>query len=174
MSIQTELTRIINAKAAIKTAIEGKGVTVPDGTLLDGMAALIESIEAGGGGVITATFTVASDSTTNSLDYLPQSVEEWPSWLIVIAEKDTITEYSSFKGMWATRIVYSNVKQKHGGFSYNYSTIIYGYNKGTSTYYTPTVHSGDVMFTSVIECNPVRSNTPFLAGVTYRYYMGFG
>ena len=49
MSIQTELTRITNAKAAIKTAIEGKGVTVPAGTLLDGMAALIESIEAGGG-----------------------------------------------------------------------------------------------------------------------------
>ena len=48
MSIQTELTRITNAKAAIKTAIEGKGVTVPDGTLLDGMASLIESIEAGG------------------------------------------------------------------------------------------------------------------------------
>ena len=50
MSIQTELTRIINAKAAIKTAIESKGVTVPDATLLDGMAALIESIEVGGGG----------------------------------------------------------------------------------------------------------------------------
>ena len=49
MSIQTELTRIINAKAAIKTAIEGKGVTVPGGTLLDGMAALVERIEAGGG-----------------------------------------------------------------------------------------------------------------------------
>lgn len=49
MSIQTELTRITNAKAAIKTAIEGKGVTVPDGTMLDGMATLIESIEAGGG-----------------------------------------------------------------------------------------------------------------------------
>ena len=50
MSIQTDLTRIKNAKAAIKAAVEGKGVTVPDGTLLDGMAALIESIEAGGGG----------------------------------------------------------------------------------------------------------------------------
>lgn len=50
MSIQTELTRIKNAKAAIKAAIEGKGITVPGGTLLDGMAALIESIEAGGGG----------------------------------------------------------------------------------------------------------------------------
>ena len=48
MSIQTELTRITNAKSAIKAAIEGKGVTVPDATMLDGMAALIESIEAGG------------------------------------------------------------------------------------------------------------------------------
>ena len=61
MSIQTELTRIINAKAAIKTAVEGKGVTVPDGTLLDGMAALIESIEAGGGGVATGSFALDTD-----------------------------------------------------------------------------------------------------------------
>ena len=50
MSIQTELTRITNAKTAIKTAVEGKGVTVPAGTLLDGMAALIESIQTGVGG----------------------------------------------------------------------------------------------------------------------------
>ena len=49
MSIQTELTRLTNAKAAIQTAIEGKGVTVPSDTLLDGMASLIESIEAGSG-----------------------------------------------------------------------------------------------------------------------------
>ena len=69
MSIQTELTRLTNAKAAIQTAIEGKGVTVPSGTLLDGMAALIESIEAGGGGsgtvsgYATGTYTVASDIT---------------------------------------------------------------------------------------------------------------
>ena len=48
MSIQTELSRIINAKSAIKAAIEGKGVTVPEATLLDGMPALIESIETGG------------------------------------------------------------------------------------------------------------------------------
>ena len=72
MSIQTELTRLTNAKAAIKAAVEGKGVTVPDGTLLDGMAALIESIEAGGsvGGnntdwrgfpFLTGTFTPSGD-----------------------------------------------------------------------------------------------------------------
>ena len=75
MSIQTELTRITNAKAAIKTAIEGKGVTVPDATLLDGMAALIESIEAGGGGfqVALGTFTPAETKALNSLP--PVSIE---------------------------------------------------------------------------------------------------
>lgn len=81
MSIQTELTRIINAKAAIKTAIEGKGVTVPDGTLLDGMAPLIESIEASGGGsfdlsnflqnitdVISFSFTPIRDESSYSIN----------------------------------------------------------------------------------------------------------
>lgn len=59
MSVQSEITRLENAKAAIKAAIEGKGVTVPTWTLLDGMAALIESIEAGGGGakIATGSFT---------------------------------------------------------------------------------------------------------------------
>ena len=66
MSIQTELTRITNAKAAIKAAVEGKGVTVPDGTLLDGMAALIESIEAGGGG---GAVTSAKWSDVTFIDY---------------------------------------------------------------------------------------------------------
>ena len=56
MSVQTELTRITNAKAAVKAAIEGKGVTVPDGMLLDGMAPLIESIEAGGGSFDLSNF----------------------------------------------------------------------------------------------------------------------
>ena len=72
MSIQTELTRIINAKAAIKTAIEGKGVTVPEATLLDGMASLIESIETGGGEKTlfgayfeTGSIIPASDITTD-------------------------------------------------------------------------------------------------------------
>ena len=72
MSIQTELTRLTNAKAAIKTAIEGKGVTVPEATLLDGMASLIESIEAGGGEKTlfgtyfeTGSIIPASDITTN-------------------------------------------------------------------------------------------------------------
>lgn len=91
MSIQTELPRIINAKAAIKAAIEGKGVTVPEATLLDGMASLIEAIEAGGGDfsalpqkidtVLSGSVTPASDAgyltikdfgNRTSMNYLPR------------------------------------------------------------------------------------------------------
>ena len=71
MSIQTELTRLTNAKAAIQTAIEGKGVTVPSGTLLDGMAALIESIEAGGsGGMKVEVFSITP------ADQMPEGIYE--------------------------------------------------------------------------------------------------
>ena len=72
MSIQTELTRLTNAKAAIQTAIEGKGVTVPSGTLLDGMAALIDAIEAGGGSsIITGSViqTVKKDELLIGMKY---------------------------------------------------------------------------------------------------------
>ena len=49
MSVQQQIDRIEAAKEAIATAITGKGVTVPSGTKLDGMAGLIDDIEAGGG-----------------------------------------------------------------------------------------------------------------------------
>lgn len=78
MSIQTDLTRIKNAKAAIKTAIEGKGVTVPDGTMLDGMAALIDGIQAGGGipgfKMISGTYTPTENITKNTDVYASSSI----------------------------------------------------------------------------------------------------
>ena len=84
MSIKTEITRLQNAKASIKTAIEGKGVTVPDGTKLDGMTALIDSISSGGGsssetwvlnlsGILMSTFTgisfVSNGETFSSITF---------------------------------------------------------------------------------------------------------
>lgn len=76
MSVQSEITRLETAKASIVAAIEGKGVTVPSGAKLDALAALIESIEAGGGGsgglpspftnITTGTFRLASLSYANA------------------------------------------------------------------------------------------------------------
>ena len=92
MSIQTELTRITNAKAAIKTAIEGKGVTVPDGTLLDGMASLIESIEAGGGAsnIVSGTFT----PTGNGKFEIEHNLNIPPNFWCVYATGSGFTDYS--------------------------------------------------------------------------------
>ena len=70
MSIQTELTRITNAKTAIVAAIEGKGVTVPDGTLLDGMASLIESIQTGGGSATSITGTITLNGAWENVNLL--------------------------------------------------------------------------------------------------------
>lgn len=50
MSIANELTRLQNAKTALATSIANKGVTVPAATKLDGYAALVDSIQTGGGG----------------------------------------------------------------------------------------------------------------------------
>lgn len=50
MSIASEISRLQTAKAGLKTAIEGKGVTVPSATTLDGYPALVSSIPSGGGG----------------------------------------------------------------------------------------------------------------------------
>ena len=50
MTIADQITRLNNAKANIKQAIENKGVTVSDSALLDEYPALINSIEVGSGG----------------------------------------------------------------------------------------------------------------------------
>ena len=50
MTIADQITRLNNAKAAIKQSLENKGVTVSDSALLDEYPALINSIEVGSGG----------------------------------------------------------------------------------------------------------------------------
>lgn len=54
MSIQTQIGRLTDAKAALKTAIEQKGVAVPEGAPLEQYAPLVEQIEGEGSGTITA------------------------------------------------------------------------------------------------------------------------
>ena len=141
------------AKAAIQTAIEGKGVTVPSGTLLDGMAALIESIEAGGlpffyTGTITGTgeegavtienaFTVgeaprviilyeehaSNNSSTDDSLYYPK---------LFIARNDlkdtaNTTTSTSFYVMY-----YATKKSGNSISSYKQGTPCNGYRKGSA------------------------------------------
>ena len=125
MSIQTELTRITNAKAAIKTAIEGKGVTVPDATLLDGMASLIESIEAGGGNFATGTFTTTDDITSNVV--INHNLGVKPKFIIVLCTSSVT--YSSSSNHWLAFYYLYQYDSTHYGSKYQLpddSRISYG------------------------------------------------
>lgn len=63
MSIQSEINRIAGAKSDIADAIEDKGVTVPSGTKLDGMANLIGQISGGSGKLNSTQAADAYDPT---------------------------------------------------------------------------------------------------------------
>lgn len=56
MSIQSEVSRIDGTKGALKTAIEGKGVAVPEDTRIDGYAALVAEIPQGTGDMLASVY----------------------------------------------------------------------------------------------------------------------
>ena len=63
MSIASEISRLQGAKADIKTAIEGKGVTVPSATKLDGYADLVDAIPQGSTPTGTKQISVTQNGT---------------------------------------------------------------------------------------------------------------
>ena len=73
MAISNEIQRLQGAKSSLKTSIEGKGVTVPAATKLDGYAALVDEIQAGGDtdglngflSVESKTIATSASQTTN-------------------------------------------------------------------------------------------------------------
>lgn len=74
MSIASEITRLQAAKADLKTAIEGKGVTVPSSTKLDGYADLVDSISGGGSDDDNWYFISADAGIQNVDDYYVRQI----------------------------------------------------------------------------------------------------
>ena len=93
MSIQTEIDRLASAKAAIKTAIEGKGVTVADSANLDAFAALIDSIEAGGGGGFACGLITPVDMMASQLE-IEHGLGTVPAVIFIAAANDTNQVYT--------------------------------------------------------------------------------
>lgn len=154
MSVQSEITRLQNAKAAIKTAIEGKGVTVPDGTLLDGMASLIESIEAGGGGnIVAGSFTPTSNMKTFKVNHNFNTIDI--CFVVFMSNNNAYVArgvlYSSFIDGRKSWMVYNDQS--------SYFTQIFG-NSGKPTITTESVDLTAFFYNSV-----------FISGSTYTYFV---
>lgn len=72
MSIASEITRLQNAKDALKSTIENKGVTVPSSTKLDGYASLVNSIP---GIVPEGTINITENGEVNVAEYATANVK---------------------------------------------------------------------------------------------------
>lgn len=133
MSIQTEIDRLASAKAAIKTAIEGKGVTVADSTNLDAFAALIDSIEAGGGGGGGFAYGLITPANMNvSQLEIEHGLGAVPAAIFIMAANDANQVYSrsSPDGQSFIYVIRNNDTGMYYGkyqltsdFKYNYGYI---------------------------------------------------
>ena len=195
MSIQTELTRLTNAKAAIQTAIEGKGVTVPSGTLLDGMAALIESIEAGStsNNIVVGSFTLSESLTTSSPLYIDITFpkDELPLMYLVYEDTSNLSHRDTSHTARRLRSVIA-IREKSNGTDYHTFMAIGSYNNasqysmkyagGTINYVNddyPTAGGVHGSMTISLVAKQIRfeatsDGEPYLGGRTYNYILYWG
>ncbi len=94
MAISDEITRLQQAKADLKTAIENKGVTVSSSATLDDYADLVDSIEVGGGD--SEMNCVYKEITVEGNQYVMtfhQIIAPIRDKLVIVRAKNTSTSY---------------------------------------------------------------------------------
>lgn len=99
MSIASEITRLQNAKASIKTSIEAKGVTVPSSAKLDDYSDYVDAIQTGGGtskiaGVLEGTVTTMNASDFDGATTLRGSAFRNCTSLTSVTLPNTLTSMS--------------------------------------------------------------------------------
>lgn len=133
MSIATEITRLQNAKSAIKTSIEGKGVTVPSSTTLDGYSTLISSIPTGGGTltVKTATATLSAVGSTLTFSSLSGEPKYW-----FVRTTSQISSSGSTTIYYITNAFYDGTNIKGNSFRIGSTRRIYNVTSGITQSYS--------------------------------------
>lgn len=155
MSVQTQIDRISGAVSAALTALSEKGVEVPTGTKVDGLAALIAAIESGGGipsnitELAGGTYTAASDIRQTL--YIPHGMGKTPN-LAVIWSKSTNAGSLGWALMFG------------GGGGY------YGTSKGTNLAYanlSSATKRGGVIDATNLQPSLANTGTSAAAGDTF-------
>lgn len=161
MSIQSEITRLTDAKTAIITALTNKGVTVPDGAKVPDFAALIDAIEAGGNiRVKQGSVTFAETSTYYRF------VNDDPDIFIAYIEDDSSKQYNQCQYVWAM-MQDKRVETNKGGNTE--TAFFFGYNSGTSRYYTPL--KGSYYLAGTFSSSNFNGK---LGATTYKWYAIYG
>lgn len=174
MSIATEITRLQTAKANIKSAIEGKGVTVSSSATIDAYASLVSSIPTDGGG---STFLTRGSYTPTEDVYalntqIPHSLGVQPDFVIVCA--DSLTASADYTVPY---VVYSACSKIHeaspqttNGAWANYVYTRQTYNQ--TQYSSEPVVPSKFLDASWIKVPCYSSSQMLRAGVTYNYIIG--
>lgn len=171
MSIASEISRIQTAKADIKSAIEGKGVTVSSSAKLGDYAALISAISTGTCKVSTGTVTLSSaiSSTTNA-QTVQHGLGVVPKIIIVYAENgyalDSSNEsqlvavaFNNNEGSWPD--IFSNPS----GVSVRYSST----GKKTNAAGNSTNYAADSITNTSFRIRTAAATQIWNAGATLRW-----
>ena len=150
MSISSEISRLQTAKADIADAIADKGVTVPSGSTLDDFADLIDAIQTGGGGGITAAtgeITLATDvaapsSNSASVLFPGLDLDFKPDFLWI-----TMTEASFQSLTTVSNHIFGVIAMKKTAMQ----TMRYGTNSSTASLTKDTVFMAFVSATTTTD-----------------------
>ena len=157
MSVQTQIDRISGAVSAALAALKEKGVTVPDGTKVDGLAALIAAIEAGGGsgglkfakGTYIPTSDIEIPKTTGEGEvYIPTGTDFYPRMYFFWETASAATSSTSIKALhFACGFVTSGMEnsgRKGVNFAIYYGSSTTSFKYDAKTTITSNANSGDL------------------------------
>lgn len=130
MSIASEITRLQTAKSDLATSIANKGVTVPANATLDDYAALVDSIQTGGGGSSLPYDAEVEYLQSDGNQYIDTGVVVTKNYVIIAdcavisgSSFPTVIGALSATNGYSVVLAYNNSGQPYTQMGSNYATL---------------------------------------------------
>ena len=136
-NLETKIDRIATAVTSALSALTAKGVTVPDGANVESLAALIESIEAGGGGGNNVAYgTIIPEDMKAATLVIEHGLGVVPKFVFICAAENDNGVYSTSKPNGQS-FIYAFSPKMTNGIQWYYSRYLHAsssmtnYNEGS-------------------------------------------